>query len=218
MEANLERKLGGVHQRRGEWELAESHYEAALQALGDAGPPGERARIYADWSLTAHHSAGARGQGRATPSELAHQALELAEAGHDTRALAQAHNMLGILASSSGDLEGARHHLERSLMFAETLNDPGRRAAALNNLALTLGPAGDTEQAIALAEVALQLCVAQGDRHREAALHNNLADLLHGVGRLKEAIDHLKHAVAIYAEIGVESGDVQPAIWKLAEW
>jgi hypothetical protein len=29
---------------------------------------------------------------------------------------------------------------------------------------------------------------------------------------------HLKQAVAIYAEIGVEAGDVQPAIWRLTEW
>jgi hypothetical protein len=29
---------------------------------------------------------------------------------------------------------------------------------------------------------------------------------------------HLKQAVSIYAEIGVEAGNVQPEIWKLAEW
>ena len=28
----------------------------------------------------------------------------------------------------------------------------------------------------------------------------------------------LKQAVAIYAEIGMESGDWQPEIWKLTEW
>ncbi len=29
---------------------------------------------------------------------------------------------------------------------------------------------------------------------------------------------HLKQAVAIYAEIGVEAGIWQPEIWKLSEW
>ena len=29
---------------------------------------------------------------------------------------------------------------------------------------------------------------------------------------------HLKQAVRIYAEIGVEAGAVQPHIWKLTEW
>ncbi|MGI8586125.1 MAG: ATP-binding protein [Chloroflexia bacterium] len=211
--AALEWKLGGVHQRRGEGDLAERHYEAALQAIGDAGPPGVLSRIYADWSLTAHH----RGD-RDSPGVLAQRALELAEAGQDRHALAQAHNILGILASSSGDLAGARYHLEASLALAEALNDSSLRAAALNNLALALGAAGETDRGLALAEAALQLCVLQGDRHREAALHNNLADLLHSSGRMPEAIAHLKQAVAIYAEIGVEAGDVHPAIWKLAEW
>lgn len=70
----------------------------------------------------------------------------------------------------------------------------------------------------ALAETALTLCASQGDRHREAALHNNLADLLHSLGRSEEAMSHLKQAVSIYAEIGVEAGTVQPEIWKLVEW
>jgi hypothetical protein len=29
---------------------------------------------------------------------------------------------------------------------------------------------------------------------------------------------HLKQAVTIFAEIGVESGSLQPEIWKLSEW
>jgi len=57
-----------------------------------------------------------------------------------------------------------------------------------------------------------------GDRHREAALHNNFADLLHEAGRYEEAMAHLKQAVTNFAEIGVESGALQPEIWKLAEW
>jgi len=67
------------------------------------------------------------------------------------------------------------------------------------------------------AEAALALCVALGDRHREAALHNNLADLLHAAGRQEESMAHLKQAVEIFAEIG-EEGELQPEIWKLAEW
>ncbi len=102
--------------------------------------------------------------------------------------------------------------------MAETLHDPSARAAALNNLALAHAAGGETEQALKLAEAALALSVAQGDRHHEAALHNNLADLLHAAGQSAAAMSHLKQAVTIYAEIGVEAGNVQPAIWKLSEW
>jgi len=126
--------------------------------------------------------------------------------------------MLGILATNRGDLAEARSHLEKSLELAETLADPAAQAAALNNLALAYAAAGTLPRALELAESALSLSVAQGDRPREAAIHSNLADLLHALGRSEEAMRHLKHAVTIYAEIGVEAGDVQPAIWKLTEW
>jgi hypothetical protein len=29
---------------------------------------------------------------------------------------------------------------------------------------------------------------------------------------------HLKQAVTIYAEIGVEAGALRPEVWKLTEW
>ncbi len=211
--STIEHKLGNLYMRRGEWELAESHLEAALSALGEVDSAGERAKIYADWSLAAHH----RGHIEQA-SQLAQQALDLAETVHDTQALSQAHNILGILASSRGDAEGARHHLEHSLVLAESLNDPSIRAAALNNLALACAANGEFEQAISCAEAALALCTAQRDRHREAALHNNLADILYAAGRAEEAMSHVKQAVIIYSEIGVEAGNVQPEIWKLAEW
>ncbi len=211
--ARVERKTGDIHARRGELDQAQRHFEAALNHLGTTSAQGERARIYADWSLVAHR----RGQ-LDQAWELASQARAFAAEPEDRRALAQAHNMLGVLASSQGDVEGAICHLERSLTLAEAADDTSARAAALNNLALALASRGETEGALAHAETALTLCSTEGDRHHEAALHNNIADLLHALGRPDEAMAHLKAAVRIYAEIGVESGAVRPEIWKLAEW
>jgi DNA-binding SARP family transcriptional activator len=214
--AAIERKLGGVHHRRGAWDQAQSHFQAALGALGDDGPPAERARVLADWTLTAHLAGGASAEERA--AELARQALDLAEAGGDTHALAQSHNILGVLATSRNHHEAATYHLERSLNLAAQLGDRAARGAALNNLSLARRAQGDLDGALAAAEEALELASALGDRHREAALHNHLADLLHAAGRSPDAMVHLKQAVATYAEIGVEAGALRPEIWKLAEW
>jgi tetratricopeptide (TPR) repeat protein len=173
---------------------------------------GARAQIYADWSLIAHH----RGQ-LERALELGHQALDLAAAA-DTRTLAQVHNILGILSRGQGDPDTASHHLALSLALAETLDDPAIRVAARNNLALVRGASDDIDGAIELAEAALALCVSQGDRHREAALHNNLSDLLYAKGQSDAAMAHLKQAVKIFAEIGLDAGAMQPEIWKLVEW
>ncbi|HEU4399709.1 MAG TPA: AAA family ATPase [Actinomycetota bacterium] len=205
----LEHKLGGVHDRRGDWQAAASHLEAALAASQDDA---RNARLYADWSLTAHR----RGDQRQAV-ELADRALALAEAAEDTKALAQAHNILGMLAGHLGDHVGARRHLERSLALAERLADPSSRVAALNNLALAHRAAGELERALALAETALAVCTSLGDRHRQAALHNNLADLLQTVGRREAAMGHLKQAVTIFTEVGAPAR-LQPEIWKLVEW
>lgn len=206
----LERKLGNVYERRGERELAASLYQRALSKGLEAA---DRAQLVADWSLSAHH-AGDGNQAR----DLAREALSLAEEAGDELALARAHNILGILATSQDDLQRAYHHLEHSLTLARELADPAIRIAALNNLALAYNAGGDGDRAMELLQEALSLCVELGDRHREAALHNNLADMLHAAGRSEASMDHLKRAVAIYAEIGGEAGGWQPEIWKLTEW
>jgi predicted ATPase len=211
--AAIEHKLGLVYIRSGEWELAESYLEAALETMREGSDTAELARLHADRSLVAHH------QGRAGDARcLAEQAVTLADDAGDLHALAQTHNILGILANAEGDYAGAAAHLQQSLAFATQLNDPVMRVATANNLALVARGQGNLEEARAWTEEALALSATQGDRHREAALHNNLADLLHLSGQSADAIPHVKAAVSIYAEIGVEAGTVRPEIWKLTEW
>jgi DNA-binding SARP family transcriptional activator len=202
--AAIEHKLAQVHHRRGDWANAERHYTAARKASTTLG---EQARILADWSLAAHRAGdGARAK------RLATEALGLAERSKEKRALAQAHNMLGILGASL-----SRAHLEMSVVLASELGDREAHVAALNNLALALKDAGDLDRARGLTEEALAECEALGDRHRTAALHNNLADILRAQGRKDESMRHLKRAVRIFSEIG-EAGTSEPEVWKLVSW
>lgn len=200
--APLQHKLADVHHRRGDWEEAERHYRAALRGVDDAA---RRARVTSDWALAAHR----RGD-RPRATRLAEEALALARRARDDRALAQAHNMVGILG-------GKRSHLEESLAIAERIGDAAARVAAMNNLALALARDGELGRATALTRDALAVCAVIGDRHREAALHNNLADLLHRAGKMAEAMRALKRAVRLFAEIG-EDATREPEVWKLVEW
>ena len=149
---------------------------------------------------------------------MAQLALELAENTKNQAALAQAFNILGVLARRQRHPAQAIQHLTKSLEMAETLPDPGVRVAALNNLALAYAEDDQLEQAITLTFEALEECVRLGDRHREAALHNNLADLFHAAGQEAYAMEELKKAVVIFAEIGVETGSMKSEIWMLTEW
>ena len=66
---------------------------------------------------------------------MALRAVEIGEATNDIGAVAQAHNILGVLRSRA-DFDEAFKHLEMSLALAGTLMDPGAGVAVLNNLAL----------------------------------------------------------------------------------
>ena len=209
----IERKCAEVFARRGAWEAAEVHLEAAAAALGDSEAAEERARIFADWSRVASR--------RAQPEvalHLAGEALALARAGDDDSATAQALNMLGILATRQGNGAQAIVYLRESLTIAQNLPDRAAHAAALNNLALAYATCDEMAQAQAFAEQALAIGETLGDRHHLAALHNNLADILYATGESEAVMTHLKEAVTIYMEIGFEAGVWQPEIWKLNEW
>jgi tetratricopeptide (TPR) repeat protein len=211
--AAIERKLGLVHQREGEWELATSHFRASQDAWPAADAAG-LAHLLADRSLNAHR------QGNPDQAELlAAEALQQAERANDVAGQVQARNALGILARGRGDLTAAAAQLRQGLALAGTLDGEAAHVALLNNLALVCQAQGDVAAAIELAGRALALGAAQGDRHREAALRNNLADLLHAAGQPDAAMDQLKQAVAIFAEVGQPAGvPDQPEIWKLVEW
>ncbi len=215
----IEHRLGRLRHRRGEWALAEAHFRAALDTL-PPDQPAEHARVTADLSLTRHDAGDTAGA-----TELAHQALAFATESGDRRALGQAHNMLGMLATADGRIDDAFQHLRTGRDLAEQIGDLAGRVAALNNLALAHRAHGELEPALDLANTALALCTEEGDRHREAALHNNLADLHHALGHPDETMRHLKSAVAIFAEVGDPHGtnidaddEPRPEVWKLVRW
>ena len=209
--ARLEHKLGVVLLRSGRLELAERHLERAFAAAG-SGPSALRGRIIADRGLNAYRRGDVE---RATA--LAEEAATEAADAADPANLAQAANLLGLLARARGDLQAAREHLHASLDLARQLDDAAAETSALNNLALAVSASGDTAEALRLAGAALDRSAAVGDRHREAALHNNIADLLRSRGDTDEAMEHLKQAVAIFAEVG-EPGVLTPEVWQLVDW
>ncbi|MBI5029135.1 MAG: AAA family ATPase [Chloroflexi bacterium] len=211
--ASIEHKRGNVHHRRGEYALATSHFQTAINAMPENTSLDKRARLLVDWSLTAH----ALGEAKRA-EEMVTRGLALAESTHDKRSIAQARDILGILARARGDNQHARYQLEQSCAIAESLNDPNVRIAALNNLALVCRDTNELDRAIKLTETALALCESIGDRHLQAALLNNLADLFHASGKDDESMRYLQKAVTIFAEIETEAGTMQPEIWKLVEW
>jgi predicted ATPase/DNA-binding SARP family transcriptional activator len=208
----LERAMGKVYHRLGEWEHAESYFQSAMRLLSESEFI-EHAALLTDWSLTQYSKGNVE-----QAEQLAQSALTIAEKAEADSVIAQAHNMLGILARKHGDFKQAYFHLTQSLRIAEKIIEPGMHAAALNNLALTYAESGEYIEAEKLLGVALQRCVVHGDRHHEAALRNNLADVFHAQHKHDLAMQQLKIAVTLFAQIGVSGDAMKSEIWMLAEW
>lgn len=168
--------------------------------------------MLADIALVAHR----RGDSVAAAT-VAERALETAADSGDDAALAQVHDVLGVIACEGRDFRLAERHLGDSLEHAARLADPSYRVAALNNLALVQAAAERPTEAVATARDALRLDLEHSDRHRAAALHTNLADLLHAIGAPAEALEHLTSAARLFA--GIDDEELRrPEIWKLASW
>jgi DNA-binding SARP family transcriptional activator/tetratricopeptide (TPR) repeat protein len=214
----IEVHLGRIHARRGDLVAAASHLDAAIETLERQGPTASstRAQVLAR-ALVERAATAVRAHDLDRATAAANRALAVAESADDDAAAGAAHRLLGLVARDRGDLETARRSLERSLALAESRPEAGTVIAAQNALALVEAAAGNRDRAIALLEAALQTCQRTGERHLEAAVENNLADQLHAAGRQEEAMDHLKHAVAAFAEVG-GTGELEPEIWKLVAW
>jgi tetratricopeptide (TPR) repeat protein len=207
----LEIALGRVHRRRGDLVAAASHLESALASpgLSDAW----RARALVERSVVALRAGDLDVAGSA-----ASEARDAAGRLGDPHIAGVAERIVGLVAQSRGDLPAARAALERSVATAADDPDPTASIAAMIALAITLASEGAVDEALALGVSAADACRRIGDRHLEAAVENHLADLLHEAGREALAMDHLKRAVALFAEVGDGAAEREPGIWTLAAW
>ena len=115
--AAVEQRLGRLQYRRGEYEVA-----AGTLPCGARGRPGPRLRA-APASPPTSASPPMRWVTRDGARELADRAQELAGGAGDDRTLCQADNLLGMLATEDGDLDGAVIVLGRCRELADRLGD-----------------------------------------------------------------------------------------------
>jgi DNA-binding SARP family transcriptional activator/tetratricopeptide (TPR) repeat protein len=206
----IELRLGQVHARRGDVATAGSHLDAALAGADDRLRP---------TVLVERGAVALRAGELDLAASLAAAALDAVAGMDDPTTGGAASRLSGLVALQRGELDAARAALRRAVAATDAAEaDPGASIAARNGLALVEAAAGDHLAAIALLEGALAECRRAGETHLEAAVENNLADQLHAVGRSDEAMEHLKRAVALFADVGGRPGELEPEIWKLVSW
>ena len=207
----IEIALGGVHRRRGDLAAAASHLDAALATPGlPRLAPGTRPR----------RAERGRAAGR--------RPRQCRRGGAAARDLATASATRTWRASPNGSSASwrsraatrrrpARPSSEASRSPPTTPTSPPRSRPRRLSLSRSPARARSTRPWCSASEPSRR-AGRIGDRHLEAAVENHLADLLHEAGREDLAMEHLKRAVTLFAEIGEGAGDPDPGIWTLAAW
>jgi predicted ATPase/DNA-binding CsgD family transcriptional regulator len=143
----------------GRGHLAEGHKWLEESLDTDHGTPGDRARAFAVAATLAVYG-GETTQART----LADRALEVARAGCEQAAVAQALGAVALADRYSGDFADARKRFEEAIAILRELDQPNRLAQTLTRYAAVSLWSGDhTADAATFSAEALELCRAAGD-------------------------------------------------------
>jgi tetratricopeptide (TPR) repeat protein len=209
----LLRKKGQVYEKWGKYNEAKAHFEAALDLMRKPLDTIEAGHIYSGLGLASYH------EGNLDEAvELATLALEMMETVENDRGIAQAASNLGIVYFKKEDWPNARLFHERSVAISSRAEDVFGLAAGHNNLGLVALREGGWDTARAHFDKSLELFKKLGNKHGAARIYDNLSQVYSEIGEKDRAIDYMKKAVSILADISAEETGPSPEMWQSGAW
>jgi tetratricopeptide (TPR) repeat protein len=131
---------------------------------------------------------------------LAEGSLALWRELNDAKGLAEALNLLGLIAKDEGDTAAAQHCFEEALRLLWN-DDHARRGMVLNNLALLASRRGDVDEAQRLYQEGLTHQRSAGDWRTEATTLGNLGVLAHKAGEIGPARRLYRESLTLRREL-----------------
>jgi DNA-binding SARP family transcriptional activator len=190
-------RMGVVHGVRGAYGEALAIYE---RAEVDGTQPADEALLKA-WIASAHaHRGDVEASGQA-----AEEAVALAEACDDARALAAAHTAMGMMHELANDPGRAASDYAAALAAAERAGDALQVARIRNARGALELERGHFEEALAILDDAVRHADTVGFAAFHARALVNRGRAKQGIGRFEEAMADFTAARAIYERIGSPS-------------
>jgi predicted ATPase/Tfp pilus assembly protein PilF len=131
---------------------------------------------------------------------LALAGLDLARQSGEPEVCARAHNGLGAIENSKGNVAAAREHCEQALAIYRTSGAPAQVASQLNNLGNIIMRTSDVAQAIPPLEECISLSERVGHRRVLAFALGNLGAVTGQLGDSARAQDLLQRALALFKQ------------------
>ncbi|MBN8726428.1 MAG: diguanylate cyclase [Xanthomonadales bacterium] len=196
---------------------AGQHFERALEVLGSAGAPAQRAFLH-------------RGLGVVLAAESSYKdalehylsALSASQQAGDVAESAKTAANIGILYTELGDFAKARAYQQRALAGFEAADSKPGIAGTLVNLGAVAaklgqhaGEAGDLataarehEELLQTNRRALELFAELGNERGVAYAESNIGLALDRSGRPQQALDHHQHSLTIRRAVGDKGGTI----------
>jgi len=203
-QADLHRRIGEVHEKRGEYETALAACARGIEQLSPddvetvemARLLTVRCRIY--WQQGQFETALAAGM----------QSLALVEDTSYFREIAQAHNELGNAYEGYSQPANAIAHFEQALAIMERIGDEHGAARIYNNLAVIYYQT-DLARSTAYFGRALETMQRLGNVWGEATAYQNLGIIHYARGNHVKAIDYYQRSLKMKEHLGDNLGIAQ---------
>lgn len=191
--AEVDRRLGHVYWKLGNFEKAQAYFSSAYSLLTnrtDAEGQLELARtlIGKAWVLFS--------QGKLKEAEeISLESLPYAERAANLNVLASAENLLGGIYFQQNQWREALHHTTRAMVLREQLGYTWGTASSLSNLGILAFVAGHWHKAIDFFSRSLEKREDMGDIEGMAITHNNLGLAYRGQGEFSLSEQHFKAGI-----------------------
>jgi DNA-binding SARP family transcriptional activator len=196
--------LGAAHERRGEFERAQTHFGEALTIFTELGDRhGEAACLYAIGMI---HCQQRHGE---AALDFTRRSLSLRRSIGDRRGESTCLRLLGSVHFFANDFAQAGRCHQEALDLYRELGDRHGQATALSNIAEVRSEERDYPSALAHQRQALDIFRELGDRYGQAVSLNNLGAMSHRVRRHEAAVDCYQQALTIFQQLGVRQSEAE---------
>ena len=200
-QADLYRRMGAVHEKRGDYEAALTHCALGLNLLQpDHTRTVEMARLLT-LECRVHHQQGQF----ENAIEDGERALVIVEDTSNYQEIAQAHNELGNAYDQFGQPEKAIFHFERGLLILERIGDEHGASKIYNNLAIIYSRT-DLNRSLEYVQYFLETMQRLGDVWGESTAYQNLGVVKYTQGHYDQAIEYYQRSLQIKERLGDNLG------------
>lgn len=194
------RKMGEIHEKRGEMDEAFRFFRGAKDAVDDRYPEEMAQILSSEGSI--YFGLGEYDEAMKN-YEMAMMNIEKAEGGE--MALSLTMRVMGNVHMRKAEYEKARELFRKSLEISDKTNDLQGASKTLNNIGITYGFQGHPDKALEYYMQTLEICHKLGDKLTSGTVLLNIGVEAYKMGNIEVCLHNFEKSLIILKELGKQS-------------